>query len=140
MNNYDQQKASEKVLGKKQLLVHEAINEKKLSQHEIISRMFNALVEEIEAIKKCLFEDLKVTNKSKEKAEKISKICFTLQTCLDMENGQQIAEDLNFLYRFIRYMTKRLQDNDDMSYVNPAYQVATDIRDAWDQIPSEVRN
>ena len=30
--------------------------------------MFNGLVEEIEAIKKCLFEDLKVTNKSKEKA------------------------------------------------------------------------
>ena len=71
MNNYTEQKTSENVLGKKKKLVHEAINDKKLSKHEIISRMFNGLVEEIESVKKCLFEELKVTNKSKEKAESI---------------------------------------------------------------------
>ena len=75
--------------------------------------------------------------------QKISKIAFALQTCLDLDNkdkdGKKIAEDLNWLYRFIRYMSKRVQDNEDMNYVQPAFKIATELKEAWDGIPEDSR-
>ena len=140
MDDYNKILEKEKKLLNKENLLDDTIVENKLSKHEIISKMYKGLVSEIEELKSILFKDLAVTNESKEKAEKISKIAFTLQTCLDMENGAKVAEDLNWLYRFIRYMSKRIQDNECMNFVQPAFKVATDLRDAWDSIPEKHRN
>ena len=140
MDDYSKILEKEKKLLNKENLLDDTIIEDKLSKHEIISKMYKGLVSEIEELKSILFKDLAVTNESKEKAEKISKIAFTLQTCLDLENGAKMAEDLNWLYRFIRYMSKRIQDNECMNFVQPAFKVATDLRDAWDSIPEKHRN
>ncbi len=140
MDNYNEIMDKEQVMNRKESLVDETITKGKLTQYEIISRMFDGLLKEIEELKKILFQDLSVTEKSKEKAEKISKIAFTLQTCLDLENGKKLAEDLNWLYRFIRYMSKRIQDNNDMNYVQPAFKIASDLKEAWDGIPENLRN
>lgn len=140
MDDYSKILEKEKKLLNKENLLDDTIVEDKLSKHEIISKMYKGLVSEIEELKSILFKDLAVTNESKEKAEKISKIAFTLQTCLDMENGAKVAEDLNWLYRFIRYMSKRIQDNECMNFVQPAFKIATDLRDAWDSIPEKHRN
>ena len=140
MDNYNEIMDKEQVMNRKESLVDETITKGKLTQYEIISRMFDGLLKEIEELKKILFKDLSVTEKSKEKAEKISKIAFTLQTCLDLENGKKLAEDLNWLYRFIRYMSKRIQDNNDMNYVQPAFKIASDLKEAWDGIPKNLRN
>ena len=140
MDDYSKILEKEKKLLNKENLLDDTIVENKLSKHEIISKMYKGLVSEIEELKSILFKDLAVTNESKEKAEKISKIAFTLQTCLDLENGAKMAEDLNWLYRFIRYMSKRIQDNECMNFVQPAFKVATDLRDAWDSIPEKHRN
>ena len=139
MDNYNDTATKEAKLEKKQNLVDDTIKVGKLSQYEIIKRMLDGLVLEIEELKKVLFTDLSVTNESKEKAEKISKIAFRLQSCLDLENDNEIAEQLNWLYRFIRYMSKRIQDNEDMNYVQPAFKVATQLKEAWDEIPQEHR-
>jgi len=140
MDDYSKILEKEKKLLIKENLLDDTIVEDKLSKHEIISRMYKGLVSEIEELKSILFKDLAVTNESKDKAERISKIAFTLQTCLDIENGAKMAEDLNWLYRFIRYMSKRIQDNECMNFVQPAYKIATDLRDAWDSIPEKHRN
>ena len=140
MDNYNEIMDKEQVMNRKESLVDETITKGKLTQYEIISRMFDGLLKEIEELKKILFKDLSVTEKSKEKAEKISKIAFTLQTCLDLEKGKKLAEDLNWLYRFIRYMSKRIQDNNDMNYVQPAFKIASDLKEAWDGIPKNLRN
>ncbi len=140
MDNYKDIAVKEDRLNEKKILVDDTIKEGKLSKYEIIKRMIDGLVNEIEELKKVLFTDLAVTNDSKEKAEKISKIAFRLQTCLDLENDNLIAEQLNWLYRFIRYMSKRIQDNEDMNYVQPAFKVASDLKEAWDGIPEEHRN
>ena len=140
MDDYSKILEKEKKLLNKENLLDDTIVEDKLSKHEIISKMYQGLVSEIEELKSILFKDLAVTNESKDKAERISKIAFTLQTCLDMENGAKMAEDLNWLYRFIRYMSKRIQDNECMNFVQPAYKIATDLRDAWDSIPEKHRN
>ena len=139
MDNYNDIAAQETKLEEKKLLVDDTIKVGKLSQYEIIKRMLDGLVLEMEELKKVLFTDLAVTNASKEKAEKISKIAFTLQSCLDLENSNEIAENLNWLYRFIRYMSKRIQDNEDMNYVQPAFKIATELKEAWDEIPQEHR-
>ena len=139
MDNYNDMAVQETKLEEKKLLVDDTIKVGKLSQYEIIKRMLDGLVLEMEELKKVLFTDLAVTNASKEKAEKISKIAFTLQSCLDLENSNEIAENLNWLYRFIRYMSKRIQDNEDMNYVQPAFKVATELKEAWDEIPQEHR-
>ena len=102
--------------------------------------MYAGLVNEIEELKGILFKDLAVTNKSKEKAEKISKIAFALQSCLDMENGNELSENLNWLYRYIRYMSKRIQDNECMNFVQPAFKIASDLKEAWESIPEKHRN
>ena len=140
MDDYSKILEKEKKLLNKENLLDDTIVEDKLSKHEIISKMYKGLVSEIEELKSILFKDLAVTNESKEKAEKISKIAFTLQTCLDMENGAKMAEDLNWLYRYIRFMSKRIQDNECMNFVQPAFKIATDLRDAWDSIPEKHRN
>ena len=140
MDDYSKILEKEKKLLNKENLLDDTIVEDKLSKHEIISKMYKGLVSEIEELKSILFKDLAVTNESKDKAERISKIAFTLQTCLDIENGAKMAEDLNWLYRFIRYMSKRIQDNECMNFVQPAYKIATDLRDAWDSIPEKHRN
>ena len=140
MDNYNDMAVKETKLEEKKVLVDDTIKVGKLSQYEIIKKMLDGLVKEIEELKRILFTDLAVTNDSKEKAEKISKIAFRLQTCLDLENDNEIAEQLNWLYRFIRYMSKRIQDNEDMNYVHPAFKVASDLKEAWDGIPQEYRN
>ena len=140
MDNYNNIAVKETRLEEKKVLVDDTIKVGKLSQYEIIKKMLDGLVKEIEELKRILFTDLAVTNDSKEKAEKISKIAFRLQTCLDLESDNEIAEQLNWLYRFIRYMSKRIQDNEDMNYVQPAFKVASDLKEAWDGIPQEYRN
>ena len=37
-------------------------------------------------------------------------------------------------------MSKRIQDNEDMNYVQPAFKVASELKEAWDSIPQEYRN
>ena len=140
MDNYTEILEKEKKLNSKESLLEDTIVKDKLSQYEIISRMYGGLVKEIEELKGILFKDLSVTNESKEKAEKISKIAFSLQSCLDMENGKKMAENLNWLYRYIRFMSKRIQDNEDMNHVQPAFKIASGLKEAWDSIPEKSRN
>mgnify|MGYP002879368961 CR=1 FL=1 len=139
MDNYSVILKKEENINKKSELLEQTIDTTKLSQYEVIAKMFEALVNEIESLKAILFKDLSVTNDSKEQAERISKIAFSLQSCLDTENGKDISHNLHFLYRFIRYMSKRIQDNEDMNYVQPAFKVAQDLKEAWAGIPKELR-
>ena len=140
MDDYSKILEKEKILKNKENLLDDTINEDKLSKHQIISKMYEGLVNEIEELKGILFKDLAVTNESKEKAEKISKIAFALQSCLDMENGNELSENLNWLYRYIRFMSKRIQDNECMNFVQPAFKIASDLKDAWESIPEKHRN
>ena len=137
LDNYGIEK--EKKLSKKQTLLDETIKEKKLSKYEIIKKMYQGLLNEMDDLKKILFEDLAVTEKAKAKAERVSKIAFALQSVVDMDNGKEISEQLTWLYRFIRYSSKRIQDNNDMNYVQPAYKVVKSLNEAWASIPTQNR-
>ena len=48
-----------------------------------------------------------------------------------------MAEDLNWLYRLHKIYVKRIQDNECMNFVQPAFKIATGLKDAWDSIPEK---
>ena len=127
------------MLNSKQKTVNKQ-EENQLSGYQIIKKLYTALISEMDSLKETLYEDLSVSEKAKKKAEKISKITLGLQSCLDHEKGKETSENLLSCYRYIRYMAKRVVDHDDMDYVQPAYQVARDLNEAWDGIPENVRN
>ena len=55
MDNYNEIMDKENVMNKKETLIDDAINKGKLSKYEIIARMFEGLVNEIEELKKYYF-------------------------------------------------------------------------------------
>ena len=69
MKNYSEVITKESKLNQKKVLVDQTINETDLSKYQVIAKMFDALVKEIDDLKKTLFEDLSMANHSKEKAE-----------------------------------------------------------------------
>ena len=58
MDNYKDIAAKENKLNEKKILVDDTIKEGKLSKYEIIKKMIDGLVNEIEELKKVLFTDL----------------------------------------------------------------------------------
>ena len=56
LDNYGIEK--EKKLSKKKTLLDETIKHKKLSKYEIIKKMYEGLLNEMDDLKKILFEDL----------------------------------------------------------------------------------
>ena len=76
MDNYSNIAVKETQLNEKKALVDDTIKVGKLSKYEIIQKMLDGLVKEIDELKQVLFTDLAVTNNSK--AEKIFKIAFSV--------------------------------------------------------------
>ncbi len=141
MKNSEYQKIAEKekTLEDKGNLVKKTIKDTKLSKYEIISEMYKGLQKEMKELKTILFEDLSVTPKAKEKAEKISKIVFQLQSCVNIDKGGEISANLIWLYRYIRYMSKTIQDNESMNYVKPASEIVDTLLESWNSIPVNQR-
>jgi len=120
-------------------LVNKAIKVEELTKYQIIQELLHGLKLEITDLKTILFEDLSVTIKAKDKAERVSKIAFALQSCVNLDEGGDVAKNLTWVYRFIRYSVKRIQDNDCMNYVKPASDAIDNLVEAWDGIPKEQR-
>ena len=58
MDNYKDIATKENKLNEKKILVDDTIKEGKLSKYEIIKKMIDGLVHEIEDLKKILFTDI----------------------------------------------------------------------------------
>ena len=56
----------------------------------------------------------------KKKQKKFLKLPLLSKVVWIWKMGQDISENLNWLYRYIRYMSKRIQDNECMNFVQPA--------------------
>lgn len=126
-------------MDRKSGLVDKTIKVEELNKYQIIQELLHGLKLEITDLKRILFEDLSVTIKAKDKAERVSKIAFALQSCINLDDGGDVAKNLTWVYRFIRYSVKRIQDNDCMNYVKPASDAIDDLVEAWDGIPNEHR-
>tara|TARA_E500000178_G_scaffold233105_1_gene229593 strand:+ start:3167 stop:3550 length:384 start_codon:yes stop_codon:yes gene_type:complete len=77
-------------------------------------------------------------DKAKENAKKAQNIAFALQNCLDVKNGGEIAENLNFLYRHIRFATQSYIEKEKSDLLSSAHFVSNEILEGWKGMNSEV--
>ena len=77
-------------------------------------------------------------NNAKELAQKAEKIAYSLQNCLDFKEGGEIADNLNYLYRHIRFATKIYIEKDKVDLMQSALFVSNEILEGWKGISSKV--
>jgi len=75
---------------------------------------------------------------SKEQAQRAEKIAYSLQNCLDFKEGGEIADNLNYLYRHIRFATKIYIEKDKGDLMQSALFVSNEILEGWKGISSKV--
>ncbi len=100
--------------------------------HELLQGLNERLSATIKSIDKGSFEN------AKEQAQKAEKIAFSLQNCLDFKEGGEVAENLNYLYRHIRFATKIYLEKDKKDLMESALFVSSEILEGWKGISSKV--
>ena len=66
---------------------------------------------------------------------KASNIIMGLQTSLDIENGGEIAKNLNELYTYISRRVFEINLQNDVKIIAEVKDLINSIRDAWKQVP-----
>ena len=127
-NEYKTQVEASKTLLKKETNLNNVVRND-IPKYEIIKQLIVGLESEFVNLKKIVSVDFEVNDEAVEKAEKISKIAFALQSCLNVDKGEEIAVNLTWLYRFVRYSCKRIIDNEDLTYIKPAHLVARNLKE-----------
>ena len=100
--------------------------------HELLLGLNERLSASVKSIEKGSFDN------SKEQAQKAEKIAFSLQNCLDFKEGGEVAENLNYLYRHIRFATKIYIEKDKKDLMKSALFVSSEILEGWKGISSKV--
>ena len=114
------------------------VNQKKeqAEPYEIIHELLTGLNDNLSASIKLM--DKGNIDDAKNKAIKAQKIAYSLQRCLDFKEGGEIADNLNYLYRHIRFATKILIEKNKEDLMKSAYFVSNEILDGWKGMSSEV--
>ena len=100
--------------------------------HELLSQLNKNLSDAIKNIDKGKIDD------AKEKARKAESIAYALQNCLNMRDGGEIAENLNYLYRHIRFAAKNLLEKEKTELLTSAHFVSNEILEGWKGMNSSV--
>ena len=108
----------------------------KLNPYAIIHELLQGLNEHLSDSIKSM--DKGNLNSAKELAQKAEKIAFSLQNCLDFKEGGEIADNLNYLYRHIRFATKIYIEKDKVDLMQSALFVSNEILEGWKGISSKV--
>jgi flagellar protein FliS len=103
----------------------------KLNPYSIIHELLIGLNEHLSDSIKLM--DKGSLDSAKQLAQKAEKIAFSLQNCLDFKEGGEIADNLNYLYRHIRFATKIYID-----LMQSALFVSNEILEGWKGISSKV--
>ena len=125
MSKLNQYKKSEISQKKEAAEPHEII-------HELLSQLNKNLSDAIKNIDKGKIDD------AKEKARKAESIACALQNCLNMRDGGEIAENLNYLYRHIRFAAKNLLEKEKTDLLTSAHFVSNEILEGWKGMSSSV--
>ena len=107
-----------------------------LNPYSIIHELLQGLNEHLSDSIKSM--DKGNLNNAKELALKAEKIAYSLQNCLDFKEGGEIADNLNYLYRHIRFATKIYIEKDKIDLMQSALFVSSEILEGWKGISSKV--
>ena len=100
--------------------------------HELLTHLNKNLSDAIKSI------DKGKVNDAKEKARKAETIAHALQNCLNIKDGGEIAENLNYLYRHIRFAAKNLLEKEKSDLLTSAHFVSNEILEGWKGMNSSV--
>ncbi|MDD1783275.1 flagellar export chaperone FliS [Enterovibrio sp. ZSDZ35] len=108
------------------------------SPHKVIQMLMAGAIERLIQGKAAMLQgDIAVKG---ERLGKALDIIISLRTCLSMEDGGEIATNLDALYDFmIRQVTMANRDNLDAP-IDDVIDILREIKSAWDQIPAEYHN
>ena len=77
------------------------------------------------------------------KGERLGKaldIVISLRSCLSMDDGGDIASNLDSLYDFMIRQISQANQNNDGKAIDDVVEMLREIKSAWDQIPVEFHN
>ncbi|WP_122034165.1 flagellar export chaperone FliS [Aliivibrio sp. EL58] len=77
------------------------------------------------------------------KGERLGKaldIVISLRTCLSMDDGGDIASNLDSLYDFMIRQISHANQNNEPQPIDDVVDMLREIKSAWDQIPAEFHN
>ena len=100
--------------------------------HELLTYLNQNLSEAIKNIDKGNLDN------AKEKAKKAESVAYALQNCLNMREGGEIAKNLNYLYRHIRFAAKSLLEQEKTELLTSAHFVSNEILEGWKGMNSSV--
>ncbi len=115
----------------------------KISQDMENLNPYSIIHELLQGLNEHLSDSIKSMDKgnlrsAKDLAQKAEKIAFSLQNCLDFKEGGEIADNLNYLYRHIRFATKIYIEKDKVDLMQSALFVSNEILEGWKGISSKV--
>lgn len=77
------------------------------------------------------------------KGERLGKaldIIISLRSCLSMQDGGEIASNLDALYEFMITQISAANHKNDPQPIDDVIDIIREIKSAWDQIPTEYHN
>ncbi|WP_210449977.1 flagellar export chaperone FliS [Vibrio crassostreae] len=77
------------------------------------------------------------------KGERLGKaldIIISLRSCLSMDDGGDIAKNLDQLYEFMITQISAANHKNDQQPIDDVIDIIREIKSAWDQIPNEYHN
>jgi len=77
------------------------------------------------------------------KGERLGKaldIVISLRSCLSMDDGGDIAQNLDQLYEFMITQITEANHKNDPQPIDDVIEIIREIKSAWDQIPAEYHN
>ncbi|MDD1792462.1 flagellar export chaperone FliS [Enterovibrio makurazakiensis] len=108
------------------------------SPHKVIQMLMAGAIERLIQGKAAMLQgDIPMKG---ERLGKALDIIISLRTCLSMDDGGEIATNLDALYDFmIRQISEANRDNLDAP-IDDVIDILREIKSAWDQIPAEYHN
>lgn len=107
------------------------------SPHRLIQLLFEGFLARVNAAKGAIQNgNYEVKSQSLSKA---IAIIGGLEEVLDFEKGEELAENLAALYRYVRNLLIDASLKNETSKIDEAVSLIREIKDAWDQIPQQIR-
>ncbi len=108
------------------------------SPHRVISMLMAGAIERL-IQGKAAMEQGSIAVKG-ERLGKALDIVISLRSCLSMEDGAEIATNLDALYDFMIQQIYKANQENQPEPLDDVIEMLREIKSAWDQIPAEYHN
>ena len=118
---------------KKKSISNSSISRASIEGIKIVEKLLKTMHKDIKSLMKCeVFE--KGDTRIGKIVERINNIALSLQKTLDLKKGGEIAQNLDHLYKHIRFAVIRVWEDHDFSYLKSAEKVTATINEGWSKM------